>query len=113
MTVTLAPSVSPATVAVASTTTPVVTVECRASEVLTIQLVNTDGTQTFNGTVQRRTYGETTWSDSSLPDFQGIGPGSSVMADIDVRGSAYVRLVGTMSGVGGNVRVSTVRRSAR
>lgn len=106
----LAPSSEPAVVTVAPTNTTVLEVDTRFVDVLTVQLTNTDGTQTFAGTVQRRTHNETAFADSDIPDFSGVGPGVSVMADLDTRGSAVVRLVGYMSGAGGDVRVSYVRR---
>lgn len=108
----LAPSSSPVTVLVAPTTTVVLEVDTRYTDVLTVQVTNLDGTQTFDGTVQRRTFSETAFADSTLPDFETIPAGGSVMADIDTRGSAVTRLVGTMSGAGGNVRVSYVRRAS-
>jgi len=104
-------SAAPVTVAVAPTETTVLTLDCRAVDTVAVQLVNTDGSQTFNGTVYRRTAAETTYAPSTVPDFAGLAPGSSVMADLDVRGSAYVQLRGTMSGIGGNVRASYTRRA--
>lgn len=105
-------SVPTTTVSVAPTETTLLTIDCRSTDTVAIQLVNTDGAQTFNGTVYRRTATEATYAPSTLPDFQGLAPGASVMADIDVRSSAYLQLRGTMSGIGGNVRASYTRRAS-
>lgn len=109
----LAPSSSPVQVSVAPTTTTVLVLDVRYVEQVAVQVTNLDGTQTFDGIVERKTFQETAYAPSTMPDFQGLAPGASVMADIDCRGSAYLRLVGTMSGAGGNVRVSYTRRAAR
>lgn len=100
------------TVAVAPTSTLLCTIECRSSSRVTLQVVNTDGSQTFVGEVRRRTQSETTYAPSTLGDFSSVGPGSSVMADLDVEGTEAIQLWGTMSGAGGNVRVSAQRRAA-
>lgn len=107
---TLSPSSSPEVVTVAPTTTTVLEVDTRYITNLAVQISNLDGTQTFVGAVQRRTYGETNWATSTLPDFDSIAAGQSVMADLDVKGTAVLRIVGTMSGAGGDVQVSYTRR---
>ncbi len=113
MTATLATSSTPVIVAVGPTTTTVLEADTRFVEDLAVQVTNLDATQTFTGSVTRRTWQETVFSTSPLPDFEVVPPGASVMADLDVRGSAVTRLVGTMSGAGGNVQVSYVRRAAK
>jgi hypothetical protein len=107
---TLSPSTGPVTVSVAPTSTVVLEVDTRYISNLSVQITNIDSTQVFAGTVQRRTWDETSWATSNIPDFATVSPGSSIMADLDVRGTAMLRIVGTMDGAGGNVQVSYTRR---
>ena len=102
----------PTTVEVLPAQTTVMTWDVRNDDVLTIQLENLDGSQTFAGTVQRRLSDDVGWSDTSLGDFASVAAAGSAVADCDVRGTRGLRLVGTMSGAGGDVRVTAVRRGA-
>lgn len=102
----------PETVAVAPTSTTIAEVDTRTSSLLTLHVTNLDGSETFSGTIERRQYASQAWATSTIGDFASIGPGDAVMADLDVSGTAYVRLVGTMSGAGGNVSVSGADRTA-
>ena len=77
-----------------------------------MQLDNLDLSQTFVGTVQRRLDALHGWADSAILAFSDVPAGVSVCVDLDTKGTRYLRLVGTMSGAGGNVRVSARRRSA-
>ena len=114
MTTTLAPvALAPIQVAVAATLTALAEFDTRYTEILGVQIVNLDGSQTFAGIVQRRVTLTDPWADSSIPDFSSIPAGGSVLADLDVRGTGYIRLVGTMSGAGGDVTISARRRSAK
>lgn len=94
-------------VTVGPTPTTVVSVDVRPDELVTLQIDNLDGTQTFSGTVERRLSDAAEWSPSSIGDFSSIAPagsaGDSVTADLDVSGTGFLRLVGTMSGAGGDV----------
>jgi hypothetical protein len=107
---TLSPSTGPVTVSVAPTTTTVLEVDTRYISNLAVQVTNLDSVQSFSGKVQRRTWDESYWADSPIPDFSVVAAGQSVMADLDVRGTAMLRIVGTMDGAGGNVQVSYTRR---
>ena len=97
----------------APTTTTVVTVDTRNSSVLSLYVANLDGSQTFSGTIERRQYDTQTFAPSTFGDFASVGAGVAVMADLDVRGTAEVRLVGIMDGAGGNISVSGADRSIR
>lgn len=103
----------PTTVEVLPAQTTVATWDTKYDDLLTVQVENLDGTQTFSGTIQRRLDDGNDWADSTLGDFGTIGAGASVVADLDVRGTRALRLVGTMDGAGGDVRVTAVRRAAR
>jgi hypothetical protein len=103
------PDPAKTTVAVAPTSTVVVSLDVRDFETATIQLDNLDATQTLTGQIERRINPASAWSVSTMGDFSSVGPtGSatgSVTADIDVSGTGYLRLTGLMSGAGGNVSV--------
>lgn len=96
-----------ATVAVAPTSTVVLEADVRNNDWATVQIENLDGSQTFSGTVERRQSTDLGWSPSTIGDFASIAPGQSVTADLDLTGTAYLRIVGTMSGAGGNVVVAS------
>ena len=105
---------APTTVLVAPTTTTVAYFDTRFDEILTVQVENLDATQTFAGTIQRRLDAGNGWAVSDASDyFATVGPLGAVVADLDARGTSELRLVGTMSGAGGNVRVTARRRAAR
>lgn len=104
---------APETVAVAPTSTVVVEVDTRQLSTLSLYVHNTDATQTFSGTIQRRMTPEQDWAPSSFGDFASVGPDVAVMADLDVATTAYLRLVGTMDGAGGDVSVSGADRTLR
>lgn len=104
---------APTTVAIAPTSTTVCTIESGTSEVISIQIENLDLTQTFVGTVQRKLDAANTYANSSIGDFESIAPLTSVVLDCDTRATSTLRVVGTMSGAGGNVRVTARRRSNR
>lgn len=106
------PSPSRNVVAVAPTSTEVTVVDVREEQWLTVQVDNLDGSQIFTGIVERRVSDAMDWSESTLGDFAGIDAGGSVTADIDVTGTGYLRLVGVMSGAGGDVAVC-VRKGQR
>lgn len=101
-----------ATVEVLPASTTVATWDTRWEDYLTVQVDNLEGAQTFAGTIQRRLSEDMEWATSTIGDFANIPAGQSVVADLDVRGTRWVRLVGTMDGAGGNVRVLVTRRSS-
>jgi hypothetical protein len=98
--------------AVAPTSTVVVELDVREVEWVTMQLDNRDAAQTFSGAIERRQSPQAEWAPSTLSDFADVGPLTSVVADLDVSGTGYLRLVGVMSGAGGNVATCT-RSGAR
>lgn len=59
-------------VTVGPTPTTVVSVDVRPDELVTLQIDNLDGTQTFSGTVERRLSDAAEWSPSSIGDFSSI-----------------------------------------
>ena len=92
-------------VAVATTSTVVVDLDVRNIEWVTLQVDNLDATQTFTGVIERRQSPDMDWAPSAIGDYSGVGPLLSVVADLDVSGTGYLRLVGTMDGAGGDVAV--------
>lgn len=107
------PSVT--TVFVDATMTLVVTVDARQLGLVSMQVDNLSA-ETFSGFLRRRVSSLMSEATSSMPDFSEIqplgsvdgsgNPTDSVMADVDVEGSATLELYGRMTGAGGNVRVS-------
>lgn len=115
MSVNASGSIAASTVSVAPTETTVLSVGrelLRAAKRLTVQLYNADGSQTFAGTIYRRMSGINNWAASSFEDFASVGPLTSVVADLDVEGTDYLELRGTMSGAGGDVQVAASRKGA-
>ena len=111
--VALAPQVlAPTTVAVAATSTVVATFDTKTSAVLSVQITNLDGSQVFTGLVTRRLDPTAPYAPTTLPDFSGIGPGGTVVADLDVRGTSQVQITGAMSGAGGNISITARRRAS-
>lgn len=96
----------PETVAVAPTSTTVVDVDVRHVSVYALYLKNLDGTQTFSGTVKRYMVTGQTPAPTPEADFSSVAPGEAAFASLDVRGTAFLSIVGTMSGAGGNVSIS-------
>ena len=117
------PDPSREVVAVGPTITVVWTGDVRSDEWLSMQVDNLDGTQVFTGTIERRLSTAQGWSTSTIGDFASIQPAGSVdpttgapldsvTADLDIRATGYLRLVGQMNGLGGDVAV-VVRKGAR
>lgn len=103
MSVNLAPLVlAPTTVSVAPTETELATFDVRYTGVLTVQIENSTGDgQSFTGTVYRRVDESAPWAPSMLGDFSLISDGSSVVADLDTRGTGFIKIAGSCSGAGG------------
>lgn len=116
------PSPPVTTVAVAPTSTEVFVVDVRDEQWLTVQVTNLNASQTFTGVVERRVSDSMAWASSTIGDFAGIPPSGTVDAngapldsatvDLDVTGTGFLRLVGVMSGAGGDVSVC-VRKGQR
>lgn len=105
-------SIAPLTVSVAPTTTTLQVFDVSKTAVLSIQIVNLDASQTFNGSIRTRSRADVSTAvlpfvDTLRVDFQGIGPGMPARADVQVGGAAELDVVGTMSGAGGNVSIAT------
>ena len=106
----LAPqAVAPTTVSVAPTETTLATVDVSQSDRIAIQVENLDASQTLSLKLYEKAsstngYGR---SELVLPD---VGPlTSSPLLKYQCAGAAAVKVTGTMSGAGGNARI-TVRR---
>jgi hypothetical protein len=103
----------PTVVAIAPTTTPVVELTVSADEAVTVQIENLSATETFTGTVRRSLDVNNAMADTTMPDFASIPPLGSVVADLVFAFTQKVDVVGTMTGAGGNVRVTAVSRLSR
>ena len=90
----------PLSVSVASTTTALATFDASTTAVLTVQVSNSDASQTLACTVQRRAVNGASFVDSSIPDLSSIGPSSAACVDIDCAANAEIRIVGVASGAG-------------
>lgn len=99
----------PTTIAVAPTETTIADFNCNGLKTLTVQITNSDGSQTLSGLVYRRQYASQAWALATLGDFSLIPAGSSVVADLDVSNTGLLRITGTMSGAGGDCIVSARR----
>lgn len=97
------PTMPITTVTVAPTATIVFEAQVWGANSATLQIDNLDASQTFSGVIQRKMREESAWADSTLGDFEAVGPLAAVVADLDVSGTGFIRLVGTMSGAGGDV----------
>ncbi len=96
----------PTVVAVAPTTTILALIDARQYDYMSVQIENLDLTQTFVGFIQRRLNLANEFATSTLPDFSEVLPGTSVTADLDTASAADMRVIGTMSGAGGDVRIT-------
>jgi hypothetical protein len=110
----LAPLALPRTVvAVAPTTTTIQTFLVTAGMVLSVQITNLDGAQTFTGVIERRLdRDEAVLAPSPYSDLEVIPPGESRAVDINTASTYEIRISGRMSGAGGNVAASARRRTA-
>jgi len=82
--------------------------DVRDRSLVTVQIVNLDPSQTFDGTVWTRQNPTLDWAPSSIGDLSAIPPTSSApfnsrSVDLDVTGAGWLRVTGVMSGLGGNV----------
>ena len=109
----LSPIVTPPTVVpVLPAQTTVATWDVRFDDILAVQIDNLDATQDFTGTLQRRLDDTNEWAYVGPLYFGTVTPGKSIVVDCDVRTTRELRIVGYMSGAGGDVRVTAVRRAA-
>jgi len=117
------PDPSREVVTVGPTSTVVWTGDVRSDEWLCMQVDNLDPTQVVTGTIERRLATSMGFSTTTVGDFASIQPAGtvdpttgvpldSVTADLDIRATGYLRLVGQMDGLGGDVAV-VVRKGPR
>jgi len=104
-------NVLPEAVAVAPTETTIQEYDCTNLRTLTVQITNTDGSQTLVCSVYRRQYSSQAWALSALSDFALLAAGQSVVADLDVSSTGFIKITGYMSGAGGDCVCSARRLS--
>jgi hypothetical protein len=102
----------PTTVGVLPAETVIATWDTKYDDLLAVQLENLDPTQTFSGKVQRKLHDDVDWADYPADYFNTLAAGATVAWDVDVRATRAMRVVGSMDGAGGDVRVTAVRRAA-
>ena len=97
---------APATVHVLPTETVVLAAfDVSIASIVSLQVTNLDGSQTFDGTVYVA-LGSMSLAPTPVAELTGVGPGVSRVAQVDVRGVSRLELRGVMSGVGGDVSVA-------
>lgn len=102
----------PTTVEVLPAQTALAEWDVKFDDILCVQVENLDETQDFVGKIQRKLHEDNDWADSNLADLSTVPSGTGKVVDCDVRATRALRVVGAMSGAGGNVRVTAVRRAA-
>ena len=102
---------APTSVSVGTSRTTVATFDSRYTNTVTVQIENTDATSVFVGRVERRLDPTMSFAPTTLVDFAAVGPGESVVADLDTQGTSEVRITGVMSDATGTVLVTARRRS--
>lgn len=90
----------PLTVAVAATATPMATFDTSSTQILTVQVTNTDAVQTLDCTVQRRASLLEDFADTTMPDLMGIAALGTAAVDLDCGGNVEFRISGIASGAG-------------
>lgn len=94
-----------------------------AQEAISLQVENLSGTETFTGYVRSRLHPSNGMAVSTLGDLSSIPPSgtvgpngedlSKVLVSLDLPANAEVDVVGLMTGLGGNVRVTALPRASR
>ena len=94
-----------------------------AQEALSIQVENLSATETFTGYVRSRLSPNIGMAVSTLGDLNSIPPSgtvgpngedlSKVLVTLDLPANAEVDVVGLMTGLGGNVRVTALPRASK
>jgi len=90
----------PQSVSVAPVSTTLATFDVSTTQTLTVQVANSDASQTLACTVQRRAVALADFVDTTLGDLASIGPSSSACVDLDCGANVEIRIVGTASGAG-------------
>lgn len=94
-----------------------------AQEALSVQVENLSATETFTGYVRSRLNSSNGMAVSTIGDLNSIPPDgtvgpngedlSKVLVSLDLPANAEVDVVGLMTGLGGNVRVTALPRASR
>lgn len=87
-------------VAVAPTPTVLASFDVATTATLTVQVENTDASQTLSCDIQRRAITSAPFVSTGSFLLQDIQPLASACVDVDVAGASDVRIVGTASGAG-------------
>jgi hypothetical protein len=112
--ISLTPQVlAPTTVAVGAADTTLATFDTKFTDVLSVQVTNSDAVQVFAGLIKRRLDSSQAFATTTIPDFSAVAPLGTAVVDIDTRGTTEVRITGAMSGAGGNVVITARRSSSR
>lgn len=116
----MALTLKPTVVAVTPVNAVVCEVDVGPSESVSIQVENLSATETFTGIVRRSNDASNAMSPSTIGDLRSIpplgtlGPDgedlSSVVVDCSVPASTKLDVLGKMTGVGGNVRITILQR---
>jgi len=113
-------SFGPTTVAVTPVNAVLASVDVGPSELVSVQVENLSATETFTGIIRRANASTNTPAPSTIGDLRGVpplgtlGPDgedlSSVVVDCSVPASSSLDVVGKMTGLGGNVRITILQR---
>jgi hypothetical protein len=94
--------------AVGNTSTVMLRTKLPEWGLLTLEVENTDGSQTLSCVINRRLTASSAWSESSLPDLADIPAGQARCVDIDCRGTYELEVRGTASGAGLTANVAGI-----
>jgi len=104
------PVIQPTTVIVTGTLTEVWSGRVPTHGLLTLGIYNQmGGAQTLNAVIYRKQTDGSQWKESYLADFTNIADGQGRMADIDIRGTIWLRVDAIASGAGGNVEIEATQ----
>lgn len=90
----------PTSVSVAPTQTTLATFDTSTTAILTVQVSNSDVSQTLDCTIWRRANPLVDFAATTMPDLLGIAAGGTAAVDIDCGGNVEVRVTGVASGAG-------------
>lgn len=84
-----------------------------AQEAVSIQLENLSATETFTGYVRTRLDPSNGMATSTLGDMVDVPPLGNVLVTAEVPANSELDVVGSMTGLGGDVRVTVLPRASR
>jgi hypothetical protein len=87
-------------VSVAPTTTTMVTLDVRDTDMAAVAVKNLDGSQTLSVTVSSRIHPALDWAPSTLADLSSIPAGATRSVQVDTRRLDALLLEGVASGAG-------------